>query len=233
MKIPDINMSIYPPFEGFPVEGIKFLNKLKRNNNRNWFLKHKAEYEGFVKLPMQSYISDLKSYFAEFAPEYDLNPKSSIFRINRDVRFSTDKTPYKTHIAAHFVLPNQPKGYIGSGYYIEIGTSVIYVGGGIYIPTNDQLRRIRNAIATRGDEFISVVKNRRFKKLFEPFEWEKLKRIPKGFDENHPMADWLKFKQFYVGVTWNVKKCYRKSFLKESAQIFKEVTPLVKFLNSC
>jgi uncharacterized protein (TIGR02453 family) len=231
-QIPAMDIDFCPPFEGFPKEGIKFFKQLKRNNNRKWFEKHKEEFESHTKAPMQSYIIALQTYFSRFAPEFDLNPKRSIFRIYRDIRFSSDKTPYKTHIAAHFVLRGKQKGFVGSGYYIEIGPGELYVGGGIYIPDSDQLKKIQKAIAGRGEEFLSIVESRRFKKLFAPFEWKKLQRIPKGYEENHPMAEWLKYKQFFVGVSWPESKCYKVSFVKETASICKELTPLVRFLNS-
>ena len=231
-QIPAIDFDFYPPFEGFHKEGIKFFKQLKHNNNREWFEKHKEEFENYIKAPMQSYVTALQMYFTRFAPEFDLNPKRSIFRIYRDIRFSSDKTPYKTHIAAHFVLRGKPKGFVGSGYYIEIGPGELYVGGGIYIPNGDQLKKIRRAIDVRGNEFLSIVESRRFKKILAPFEWEKLKRIPKGYEENHPMAEWLKYKQFFVGVSWPESKCYRASFVKETAGICEELTPLVRFLNS-
>ena len=231
-RVPTMDFDLYPPFEGFPKEGIKFFRQLKRNNNRVWFEKHRDEFENYAKVPMQSLITSLQTYFAKFAPEFDLNPKRSIFRIYRDIRFSSDKTPYKTHIAAHFVLRGKPKGFIGSGYYMQVCPGEIYVGGGIYIPDGDQLKKIRKAIAVRGEEFLSIVESRRFKKLFAPFRWKKLQRIPKGYEENHPMAEWLKYKQFFVGVSWPESKCYKPSFVKETVTICEELTPLVRFLNS-
>jgi uncharacterized protein (TIGR02453 family) len=132
----------YPPFEGFPKECVGFLKQLKRNNNREWFEKHKEEYERNVKAPMLSFIAALQPHFARFAPEFDLNPKRSIFRIYRDVRFSSDKTPYKTHVAAHFVLRGMPKGFIGSGYYIQFEPGEFFVGGGIYLPDGNQLLHV-------------------------------------------------------------------------------------------
>src|SRR4030065_223003 len=117
-QIPAMDLDLYPPFEGFPQEGIKFFKELERNNNREWFEKHKDDFESYAKIPMQSYITALQTYFTRFAHEFDLNPKRSIFRIYRDIRFSHDKTPYKTHIAAHFVLRGKPKGFVGSGYYL-------------------------------------------------------------------------------------------------------------------
>ncbi len=230
-KILFMDFDLYPPFAGFPKECITFLKQLKRNNNRKWFEKHKEEFERNAKKPMLSFIAGLQPYFTQFAPEFDLNPKRSIFRIYRDIRFSSDKTPYKTHIAAHFVLRGMPKGFIGSGYYIQIEPGEFFVGGGIYIPDGEQLKKIRKAIATCSEEFLSIVENRRFKKHFGPFNWSKLQRIPKGYDENHPMAEWLKYKQFFVGVSLPESKCYSGSLVDEVAAICEEAAPLVHFLN--
>ncbi len=230
-KMPLVDIDLYPPFSGFPKEGITFLQRLKKNNNRTWFERHKNEYENFVKLPMQSLIVGLQPHFAKFAPEFDLNPKRSLFRIYRDVRFSSDKTPYKTHVAAHFVLRGRPKGFVGSGYYLHIEPGEAFVGGGIYIPDGDQLKKIRRSIAERGTEFLSIVKNRRFQKLFSPFEWEKLQRVPKGYDDKHPMAEWLKYKQFFVGVSWKETRAHTESFVDQVSEICEEATPLVHFLN--
>lgn len=231
VKAPLVDIDLYPPFDGFPEEGIAFLRKLKKNNNREWFERHKGDYENFVKLPMQSLIVALQPHFARFAPEFDLNPKRSIFRIYRDIRFSADKTPYKTHVAAHFVLRGKPKGFVGSGYYLHIEPGEAFIGGGIYIPDGDQLKKIRKAIADRPDEFLSLVGNSRFKKLFAPFEWDKLQRVPKGYDENNPMAEWLKYKQFFVGVSWKETKSFKASFVEEVAEICEAAAPLVRFLN--
>jgi uncharacterized protein (TIGR02453 family) len=230
-KIPLMDFDLYPSFEGFPKECISFLKQLKRNNNRDWFEKHKEEFEQNAKTPMLSFIAALQPSFARFAPEFDLNPKRSIFRIYRDIRFSLDKTPYKTHIAAHFVLRGMPKGFIGSGYYIQIEPGEFFVGGGIYLPNSDQLKKIRKAIAAHGEEFISIVENNKFKKMFSPFEWSKLQRVPKGYDENHPMADWLKFKQFFVGVSLPESTCYSESLVDKVAAFCEEAAPLVRFLN--
>jgi uncharacterized protein (TIGR02453 family) len=231
-QIPQMDIDIYPPFEGFPKECIEFFKRLKRNNNRKWFEAHKEEFEKFAKSPMQSFIAALQPHFAHFAPEFDLNPRRSIFRIYRDIRFSPDKTPYKTHIAAHFVLRGRPKGFVGSGYYFHIEPGEVFVGGGIYIPDSDQLKKIRKAVAEHGGEFLSIIENKRFKKNFAPFEWSKLQRVPKGYDENHPMAEWLKYKQFFVGVSWPEEKCYQKKIVENVVGICEEAAPLVRFLNN-
>jgi uncharacterized protein (TIGR02453 family) len=226
-----IDLEMFPPFEGFPKQGLQFLKKLKRNNNRTWFENHKNEYEEFLKLPMQSFIFALQPHFAAFAPEFELSPKRSIFRIYRDIRFSNDKTPYKTHIAAHFVLRGKEKGFVGSGYYFHIEPGEVFIGGGIYMPDSDQLKGIRKGIVQHPDEFLSILKDRKFRKRFGKLEGNKLQRIPKGYDESDPMAEWLKLKQFFVGVSLPESSCHKASLVKSIAAISKDAAPLVKFLN--
>jgi uncharacterized protein (TIGR02453 family) len=226
-----MDLEMYPPFEGFPKEGLRFLKKLKRNNNRTWFENHKHEYEEFLKLPMQSFIFSLQPYFAGFAPEFDLSPKRSIFRIYRDIRFSNDKTPYKSHIAAHFVLRGKEKGFLGSGYYFHVEPGEVFIGGGIYMPDSDQLKGIRKAVSERSDEFLAIISSRKFKKTFGKLEGNKLQRIPKGYDESHPMADWLKLKQFFVGKSLPEAASHKPTLVDTIAAICEDAAPLVKFLN--
>jgi len=229
-KLPQIDVELYPPFEGFPREGIRFLKQLKKNNNRSWFAAHKSEYETFVKLPFQSLIAALRVEFAKFAPEIEVHPKRSMFRIHRDIRFSRNKAPYKTHVAAVF----HPKGHWqeGAGYYLHLEPGEIYIGGGIYMPPNRQLRAIRRAIAERSEEFLRIIEAASFRRRFTEIEGDKLQRVPQGFDSNHPMADWLKFKWLYAGVTWPEEKCLTSDFPIEAAKLYRQVTPLVRFLNS-
>ena len=226
-----LDLDVYPPFQGYPKAGIDFLRKLKRNNNRQWFEKHKEEFETDVKLPMQSIIVALQPYFDSFAPQFDVNPKRSLFRIYRDIRFSKDKTPYKTHVAAHFVQRGKPKGTEGSGFYLHIEPGEVFVGGGIYMPDNEQLKRIRGAIIERTEEFLEIVHTKSFVKRFKKIEGDTLQKVPRGYDPDHPMAEWLKLKQFFVGVEWKEEKCFKKAFVKQVAEVYEETTPLVMFLN--
>jgi len=228
-RVPFIELDLYPPFEGFPKEGITFLRQLKRNNNRPWFNKHKEEYEASVKLPMQSLISALKPRLAQIAPEIEADPKRSMFRIYRDTRFSKDKSPYKTHVAAIF----HPRGHWqeSAGLYLHIEPANVGLAGGIYMPQSSLLKLLRRAIADRPEEFMGVVKNRKFKKLFGGLEGDKLKRTPQGFPPDHPMSEWLKFKQLYVYLEWPVAKCLRAAFVDDVAKVFDQMLPLVRFLN--
>jgi uncharacterized protein (TIGR02453 family) len=226
---PILELEVYPPFDGFPEEGIKFFKQLKKNNKREWFQAHKEEYEAYVKLPMQSLISALRGEFARFAPEIELHPKRSMFRIYRDIRFSKNKAPYKTHVAAVF----HPKGHWqqSAGYYLHIEPGEVFLGGGIYMPPNDLLRDIRRRIVGHSDEFLSIVNDRPFQQRFGELEGDKLQRVPQGYEAAHPMAEWLKYKWLYAGVTWPHEKSFRPKFVQEAARIYEQVTPLVRFLN--
>ncbi len=221
----------FPPFEGFPTEGIVFLKKLKRNNNREWFTKHKNEFEEFVKFPMQSLIASLQPFFAEFAPEFDINPKKSLFRIYRDTRFSKDKSPYKTHVAAHFELRSKARIMEGAGYYFHLAPGEVFLGGGIYLPDNEQLKKIRRAIVEHDKEFSTIIEASKFKKLFGTVRGSKLSRPPKGFAPDHPMVEYLKLKQFFVGVEWDETVCYKKNLDAKIAATCKEIAPFINFLN--
>ena len=225
--LPDIEL--FPPFTGFPEEGIKFLKQLKKNNNREWFNKHKPEYEEFVKLPMQSLIAALKQPLAKLAPEMHVDPKRSMFRIYRDTRFSKDKRPYKTHVAAVFHL----KGHWdeSAGYYVHIEPDGVYVGGGIYAPESSQLKKIRRTIADSPKEFLSIATSKIFEKRFKKLEGEKLQRMPLGFPIDHMMAEWLKYKSLYTGVEWDVRESYSQKFVDKIVGVYKDLLPLVRFLN--
>jgi uncharacterized protein (TIGR02453 family) len=230
-EIPLSDLEFFPPFGGFPRDGIDFMKRLKRNNNRPWFEKHKEEYETLVKLPMQSLIAALQPHFEVFASEFDIHPKKSLFRIYRDIRFSRDKTPYKTHVAAHFVLRGKPKGIEGSGYYLHIEPGEVFLGGGIYMPDGDQLKKIRKAIAGQPDRFLSILEQKQFKKTFKRLQGEKLQRLPQGYEPDHPMAEWLKYKQFFVWVEWSEARSLREKFVTDVVEVFEAATPLVRFLN--
>lgn len=229
-KFTPILIDAYPPFEGFPPEGIRFLQRLRKNNNREWFEKHKEEYEALVKLPMQSLIYGLQPYFSEFAPEFEVNPQRSLFRIYRDVRFSRDKSPYKTHVAAHFVLRGKPKGTSGLGYYVHVEPGECYIGGGLYIPDSEQLKKIRRAIDSRQKDFRAIVEDEEFCELFLPLEGEQLQRVPRGYSEDHPLANWLKFKQFYIGITTTHKEALTADFMNLTVRVFRTATPWIRFL---
>jgi uncharacterized protein (TIGR02453 family) len=230
MKTHFIDDEVFPPFDGFPKEGIEFLKKLRRNNNRDWFNRHKSEYEEYVKFPMQSLISALAPTIQEYAPELDVHPKRSIFRIYRDTRFSKDKTPYKTHVAAIFTPKDGDRE--AGGMYLHIEPGEIYLGGGMYSISSDRLRSIRRAIAQDPDAFLKIVNERNFRKVYGTMSGERLSRVPQGFDRDHPMQEYLRMKQFYAGTSLGITPCYSAKFVSVIHTHFRTVVPLVRFLNS-
>lgn len=229
-----VNVSLgeqfFPPFEGFPQKGIDFLKQLKRNNNRAWFQSHREVYDQNVRFPMQCLIATVADRMADSAPEIDFNPAKSIFRIYRDVRFSRNKAPYKTNIAASFQLRGRKHPTESPGLYVGIEPGEIFVGGGLYLPTGDQLKAIRRAIATDPGEFLAVVNNKKFKRVFGELEGEKLLRAPLGFPKDHPMLDYLRYKQLYVGKILEDSACLKGRFSDTVVSVFEVTMPLVRWL---
>ncbi|MDI6803757.1 MAG: DUF2461 domain-containing protein [Bacteroidota bacterium] len=223
------NIQDYPPFDGFTKEGLGFLKKLKKNNNRDWFNSHKQDFEVDVKLPMQSLILELKPLLHKFAADFVVDPKRSLFRIYRDTRFSKNKAPYKTHIAAIFQPSKNWKD--SAGLYLHIEPDEVYLGGGMYVPSSDDLKKIRNTIANHPNKFLSIIESEKFKSLFKTIEGEKLKRVPQGFPPDDDMAEWLKMKQFFISHTMKTEESYKKTFPSKVANIFEIMMPLVRFIN--
>jgi uncharacterized protein (TIGR02453 family) len=220
----------YPPFAGFPPEGLSFLRRLKRNNNRPWFQEHKSEYEELVRFPMECLIAALRPRMAEVAPDFDFQPRKSIFRVYRDTRFSNDKTPYKTNIAASFE-PRGLKDPTGTaGLYVGVEIGEIFVGGGIYLPSSEQLKSIRACVDAKPDELREVVAHPSFVKVFGKILGERLQRAPLGYPKDHPMIDYLTLKQFYVGVEYDGKDCLKPRFLDNVVRVFTAAMPFLRWL---
>jgi len=229
IKNPLDEINIFPPFDGYPKEGIAFLKQLKKNNSREWFAKHKQDYEDFVKLPMQSIVAELSPMMKSFASDFVVDPKRSLFRIYRDTRFSKNKTPYKTHVAAIFQPTKNWKA--SAGLYLHIEPGEIYLGGGMYMPSSENLKNIRNAIVNYPKKYLTIVQSKDFKKYFKNIEGEKLRRVPQGFSSDHEMAEWLKMRQFFISYTLPETECLKKNFPDTVCKIFKPMMPLVRFLN--
>ena len=226
-----LDTDFFPPFAGFPREGLRFLRRLAKNNNREWFAKNKNEYEELVRFPMQCLVATLAEGMRGDAPEIDFNPKKSIFRIYRDVRFSRNKAPYKTHVAAAFQIKGKKGPTESPGLYLHIEPGEVFLGGGIYMPTGPQLKAIRKGIAERPDAFLGIVKNPAFRRRFGGIEGETLKKAPLGYPGDHPMIGHLKHKQFYAGRSMEESHCLKPSFTAAVMKDFRTVLPLVRWLN--
>jgi len=225
-----LDEDFYPPFEGFPAGGLEFLKRLRRNNNRPWFQKHKEEYEELVRFPMQSLIAGIARRMADSAPDMEFHPRKSIFRIYRDTRFSKNKTPYKTNIAASFKFRGAKSPTENPGLYLGIEPGEIYVGGGLYMPTGPQLKKIRQSMAARPDDFLDIVTNARFRKEFGGIEGDRLQRAPLGYPPNHPMIEYLKHRQFYIGKEYGDAVCRRANFLETVVAVYEMCLPFVRWL---
>jgi len=214
----------------FPREGLQFLRTLKRNNNREWFQEHKSIYENSLKRPMSELIAALAEDFQKFAPEMVSSPKASAYRIYRDTRFSNDKSPYKTHVAAVFPRTGLGK-HEGAGFYLHIDPSELLIAGGLYMPLPEDLRSVRQKISDDADSFLKIVTNRQFRRMFGTVTGEKLSRVPRGFRPDHPAAEYLKHKQFLASRTFPCAAATMPSFYGIVLETFRAMLPLIRFLN--
>src|SRR5436190_10105793 len=186
------------PAPRFSKATLSFLTRLKRNNRREWFNAHRDEYEQSIREPMIVILERLAVDMRAIAPELLVGPKS-MYRIYRDVRFSENKQPYKTNIAASFWPRGMVKGE-GAGMYFHIALDGVWVGGGMYRPESPQLHKVREEIAANLRQFRSVVEAPSFKKALDGgLEGEQLTRVPRGFVKDHEAEAYLRYKQFLAG----------------------------------
>jgi uncharacterized protein (TIGR02453 family) len=210
---------------------IKFLQQLKKNNNRPWFEENRKAYES-AKTDYTTLVGQLIVSVAKFdTPIAELKAKDCMFRINRDVRFSKDKSPYKTNMGASF--SGGGKKADEAGYYFHFEPAASFAGGGIYMPQAPTLAKIRQEIDYSFDEFKKITENKTFKKYF-PNGLEvidTLSRPPKGYDENNPAIHYLKMKSFFVSTPFTDAALQEKNMQKEIAKAFEAMKPLIDFFN--
>ena len=215
----------------FPAEALRFLRALKRNNRREWFEAHRGDYEAYVRQPMTAIVERLAVDLRAFAPELVASPKVSMYRIYRDTRFSENKTPYKTHIAAVFPTRGLPK-HEGAGAYFHISPDEVWIGGGMYMPQPRQLVAVREHIAGHVTQLRAIVESPGFLARVGPLHGDKLKRVPRGFAKDHPAAEYLKFRRFVAGADLPAALATSPAFYKTLLTTFRQVTPLARFLNA-
>ena len=213
----------------FTPKSLSFLRALKRNNDRDWFRERKEQYEEHVKGPMTAVIEQLAKDFRSFAPELVATPKG-IYRIYRDTRFSDDKTPLKTNIAASFPWRGLHR-HEGAGLYIEVAPRWVWVGGGMYAPQTAQLAAVREHVAGNHERLRSIVESPGFRKAVGKLEGTKLQRVPRGFDKSHPAAEYLRHRQFLAGREFPAEFAYHAKFYRGILDVMRQVAPLVRFLN--
>ena len=213
---------------------IQFLHELAENNNRAWFVMNKPRYD-ILRAEFLELVITLIAGIARFDPAVaGCNPKKALFRINRDMRFSRDKQPYKTTFSAAITASGLKKPSQGGGpaYYFHIDAEgTLLVAGGEYMPPPDRLRAIRQHIVDDADGFGKLMKNRKLRQRFGDLRDEgKLARPPKGFDADHRHIEYLKHKSFIVWQETSLKKQLPPDLAKELLAGFKDAYPLVAWL---
>lgn len=214
----------------FTPGALSFLRALKRNNDREWFKARKEQYDELLRAPMLAIIDQLAQDFRTFAPDIVASPKVSMYRIYRDTRFSEDKSPLKTHVAAMFPWRGLAK-HEGAGMYFHIALDGVWVGGGMYSPDTSQLQAEREHIAANVKRFRAIVESPRFRRVLGSLEGEQLQRVPRGFPKDHEAAGYLRYRQFLGGKEFPAQFACSSGFYKGLVGVFREVAPLVKFLN--
>jgi len=176
-------------------------------------------------------VFDLGFALQQIAPELIVDPKRAIYRIYRDIRFSADKSPYKTHIAAMFVARGIPKN-TGAALYFHIAPAEVLVAGGTYMPDSATLRILRQHIATHWEEYGAITKERSFRKMFGDVQGDRLVRPPSGFSADHPAVDVLRMKQHYVMLAEPAELAEGPKLLPRLYALFSAMIPFVRFLNA-
>ena len=214
----------------FTPKTLSFLRSLKRNNERAWFHARRDQYETHVRGPMVAVVERLAADFRTVAPELEADVTTSLFRPWRDTRFSDNKAPLKTNVAARF--PNRVLGRMnGAGLYFEVGPGGVWIGGGVWAPEAPQLHAIREHIAANYDQLDAIVRRKGLVKL-GGLKGDRLTRLPRGFAKDHPAAEYLQFKQF-MGIREEAATfATRPDFYKRLVATFIQFVPLCRFLNA-
>ncbi|MEZ5366441.1 MAG: DUF2461 domain-containing protein [Bryobacterales bacterium] len=217
-------------FSGFPKQGLQFLRNLAKNNDREWFQEHKGDFEQYVKAPMTELVLELGEDFESFAPHYLTDPKKAIYRIYRDTRFSNDKTPYKTHVAASFNHKSLVK-HAAAGFYFHLSPKELLVGGGVYMPGSSELLAIRRQISADPKRYEKIVTAKPFQRYFGAVTGERLSRPPKGFLAGDPAIEMLKQKQFLASEMLDPELALSPKLLPELSRRFQALAPFIDYLN--
>ena len=209
---------------------LTFLKGLKKNNNKPWFDANRKKYEA-SKADFISFVDNTISAITKFDPAVSsLKAKDCIFRINRDIRFSKDKSPYKSNMGA-YINPGGKK-INTPGYYFHCEPGQSFAAGGLYIPESDVLTKVRQEIDYSFDEWKKIINDKIFKKYFAKVDGiEVLSRPPKGYTDDNPAIEFLKMKSFIVSRPLMDAQLTDKNLVKEVIKTFEAMKPVIDFLN--
>jgi uncharacterized protein (TIGR02453 family) len=213
----------------FTNDTLRFLRALKRNNDREWFKARRERYEAHVREPMIALIERLARDLPRFAPEIVASPRTSLYRVYRDTRFSDDKTPLKIQASASFRWRGLDKGE-GAGLYLEVHPQWVWMGGGFWAPETRHLVKIREHIAASYPELDRIVRARSLRRI-GALEGDRLQRVPRGYSKDDPAAEYLKFRQFLVGREFPAQFAASAEFYPALLETYRGIMPLIRFLN--
>lgn len=211
---------------------LKFLSGLKKNNNKAWFDAHRPQYEA-AKIDFQNFIQLVIDDFGRKDPTIANNiARNCVFRINRDIRFSKDKTPYKTNLGASITKGGRKSPL--AGYYFQCEPGNSFVAGGLWMPENENLKKVRQEIDYNWDEFQAILKEKKFKSTYKDLYKGKdisLSTMPKGYEKDHPAIEYLKLKSFIAETHFKDEELTKSSLHKKTVAAFEALQPLVNFIN--
>ncbi|ABQ03252.1 DUF2461 domain-containing protein [Flavobacterium johnsoniae] len=213
-------------------ESLQFLDDLKKNNNRDWFQDNKKRYEVFKK-DYHQLVSDFLDAMKPLDPSLELlEVKNCTFRINRDIRFSKDKSPYKAHLGVW--MSTGAKGANRAGYYVHIEKGASFIAGGFYSPDPEDLKKVRKEIAFFYDDLQEILNDKNFKKEFGSLdinENNSLKSMPRGYEKDHPAIEFLKLKSFTATQKYDISEVTQKDFVSKVSKKLIALKPLNEFIN--
>jgi uncharacterized protein (TIGR02453 family) len=215
----------------FGPDFFRFLGDLRDHNDRHWFLAHKDRYETAVRDPFLRFVADLGPLLQKLHPPFAADPSpvgGSMMRIYRDIRFSRDKRPYKTCVAAHFRHADR-KGEFAPALYLHLEPGKSGLGGGLWRPAPPVAKRIRDAIARDSSRWRRITRGRRFTSTYT-LAGESYKRTPRGYAPGHPLADDLRRKDFVIGAPLTDRQIASRSFLELVIERYNTAMPLMQFL---
>jgi uncharacterized protein (TIGR02453 family) len=212
---------------------LKFLKGLKKNNNKPWFDKHRSEYEA-AKSDFAGFIDKLiQAHCKKDNTINHLKSKDCMFRINRDIRFSKDKSPYKSNFGASINKAGK-KAFNTAGYYFHLEPGQSFIGGGLYMPGPDELKKVRQEIDYNLADFKKILSAKKFKSVYKDLDRSKefvLSRVPKGYETDNPAAEYLKMKSFIAFFNIRDTELTSKDLVKKTVAAFEALQPLLDFLN--
>lgn len=212
---------------------LTFLRSLKKNNNKPWFDAHRKEYEQ-SKADFIAFINSVIEKHSKNDPTIkNLTAKDCLFRINRDIRFSKDKSPYKSNFGAS-INKGGRKSFSTAGYYFHLEPGQSFVGGGIYQPMPAELKKVRQEIDYNFNDFKNIIGSKKFKSVYGDLDKSAeflLSRVPKGYEPDNPAAEYLKLKSYIAMVSLSDKDLTSKDLVKKTINAFETLQPLVEFVN--